>query len=162
MLEFAFQYTILVALLAGASCVCNAASFPPPIGRYGTSIVTAELIDHHRLDPYAPDREPRALMISIFLPVDSAVCNLHAIPYMDSITAAFEDSEYADVGVPPGAVESLSLEECLQSSKSNKNYNTLKVAPSYPLVLFSTGMGTVGSFIAQWHSSKCFMIAWCH
>lgn len=141
MSKVTLQYIFELALLVGWLSLCNASTFPPPIGNYSTSIVTAELVDHHRLDPYAPTPKPRALMISIFWPVPSALCILHKIPYMDAVTAAFEDSEYAVDGVLPDTLESLTLEDCQKTLKSNPNHRHLESGAPYPLVLFSTGMG---------------------
>jgi hypothetical protein len=131
----------VVPLLAEL-CLCgNAVPFSHPVGPYNTSIITSELVDRHRLDPYAPSIQPRALMISVFHPVSSAMCDLYQEPYMDLVTAAFEDSKYADVGVLPGAVESLTLETCQRRLNRHQNPNPLVRASTYPLILFSPGMG---------------------
>ena len=128
------------AMIFGELCLgINAICFPPPIGHYNTSIVISELVDHRRLDPYAPTHQLRSLMISIFKPVSPSECSLSPAPYMDPITAAFEDAEYADDGVPPGSVEALSLEICQRHPRPSPGH--FAKVPTYPLVLFSPGMG---------------------
>lgn len=138
----ALKDLLQVAFILAELCLRgNAIPFSPPVGPYNTTIVTSELVDHHRLDPYAPSIRPRALMISIFYPTSFTTCNLSQEPYMDPITAAFEDSKYAYAGVLPGTIESLTLETCLHRLNSHQNPNHLVKASTFPLVLFSPGMG---------------------
>lgn len=130
------------ALLLGELCLSvKSVSFPPPIGPYKTSIVTTELVDHHRRDPYAPGSQPRALMVSLFYPVSQNECSPYQSPYMDPITAAFEDTEYAYAGILPGSFGLPTLEVCQRNSKSNSHPHHQERAKAYPLVLFSPGMG---------------------
>jgi hypothetical protein len=147
------------AFLLGELCLSIiAVCFPPPIGPYNTSIVTAELVDDNRLDPYASTPQPRALMVSIFHPVSPAACSLHEAPYMDPITAAFEDAEYADVGVLPGTFEDITLGICQQNIWSNLNPNRFVKLSTFPLVLFSPGMGNT-RFIYSAMAQQCVFLA---
>lgn len=136
---------VQAALLLGVLCLgAKSISFPPLIGPYNTSMVMTELVDRRRWDPYAPTYQPRALMISLFYPVSRAACSPHQSPYMDPITAAYEDDEYAYAGILPGALESITLEICQRHSKSNLysgHRERGQRLPIYPLVLFSPGMG---------------------
>lgn len=142
MLKIAPKHLMQAALfLAKFFPSTDAVCFPSPVGPYNTSLATAELIDYRRLDPYAPTPQPRALMVSLFHPVSPAACSLDLTPYMDPITAAFEDAEYAPDGVQPGAVESLYLQMCHPHLKSNPHSSHPDQVSAYPLVLFSPGMG---------------------
>lgn len=128
----------------------DAVSFPPPAGSYGISLTKAELIDHQRLDPYAPTPQPRSLMISLLYPVSPTACSPYLAPYMDPITAAFEDIEYAQDGVPAGAFESLNLQGC-QSLRPVE----LSI---HPLVLFSPGMGDTRLFYSAMAQQCVFLV----
>jgi hypothetical protein len=90
------------------------------------------------LDPYAPTPQPRTLMISLFHPVPPAACCPSLTPYMDPITATFEDEQYAHAGIPAGAFGSLNLQTCKPCTKST---SSRVKGPKYPLVLFSPGLG---------------------
>ena len=147
------------ALFFGQLCPSiNAICFPPPIGHYNTSIVTAELVDHSRLDPYASTPRPRSLMISLFKPVSPSACSLYQAPYMDPITAAFEDAEYAGVGVLPGSVEALSLEICQRNTRLELTPGHFVKVPTYPLILFSPGMGNTRLFYSAMARQYVFLV----
>jgi hypothetical protein len=147
MLKIAPKHLMQTALVwAEFLPTTDAVCFPSPVCPYNTSVATAELIDYRRLDPYAPIPQPRALMISLFHPVSPAACSLDLTPYMDPITAAFEDAEYAPDGVQPGAVESLYLQMCHPHPKSNLHSGRRDQVSTYPLVLFSPGMGNTRLF----------------
>lgn len=117
----------------------GAVSFPAAVGSFNTSIATTQLIDHHRLDPYAPTPEPRTLMISLFHPFSPAACCLSLTPYMNPISATFEDEVFAPIGVPAGAFGSLTLPTCKPCPASNASRRVK--GSNYPLVLFSPGLG---------------------
>ncbi|GFF48957.1 probable 1-alkyl-2-acetylglycerophosphocholine esterase [Aspergillus lentulus] len=136
----------------------NAVSFPSTVGPYNTSIATTQLIDHHRLDPYAPTPQPRTLMISLFHPVPPAACCPSLTSYMDPITATFEDEQYAQAGIPAGAFGSLNLQTCKPCTKST---SSRVKGPKYPLVLFSPGLGNTRllySAMAQQLSSTGYIV----
>lgn len=58
---------------------------------------------------------------------------------MDPISAAFEDGEYASVGVLAGSFGSLTLQTCKPCPAANSSRHAKEL--NYPLVLFSPGMG---------------------
>ncbi|KAF3397158.1 putative 1-alkyl-2-acetylglycerophosphocholine esterase [Talaromyces pinophilus] len=137
----------------------GAVSFPAAVGSFNTSIATTQLIDHQRLDPYAPTPQPRTLMISLIHPVPPAVCSPSLISYMDPISATFEDEEYAPDGIPAGAFGSLTLQTCKPCPASNSSCRVK--GPNYPLVLFSPGLGNsrlLYSAIAQQLSSTGYIV----
>ncbi|EED14585.1 PAF acetylhydrolase family protein [Talaromyces stipitatus ATCC 10500] len=150
---------LLAALFTQLLPSINALSFPATVGSFNTSIATTLLVDHHRLDPYAPTPHPRTLMISLFHPVPPAECFSSLTSYMDPISATFEDNEYAPVGVPAGAFGSLTLETCKPCPASNPRRGVK--GPNYPLVLFSPGLGNTRllySAIAQQLSSTGYIV----
>ncbi|PVH71232.1 PAF acetylhydrolase family protein [Cadophora sp. DSE1049] len=129
-----------------------AISFPPPTGPYNTTLATFKLTDKNRLDPYAPTKTPRALMISVFNPIPSSQCSALLTPYMDPITADFKDALYAPLGIPAGTFGSIDLQICKPKSRKAK---------AYPIVIFSPGSGNsrLGySAIAQQVSSAGYTV----
>ncbi|KAJ5891180.1 uncharacterized protein N7473_007408 [Penicillium subrubescens] len=137
----------------------GAVSFPAGVGSFNTSIATTQLVDHNRLDPYAPTPQPRTLMISLFHPVPPATCCPSLTSYMDPISATFEDEEYAPVGIPAGAFGSLTLQTCKPCPASNPNRRVKE--SKYPLVLFSSGLGNsrlLYSAMAQQLSSTGYIV----
>lgn len=127
----------VASTLLGLFHISNAFSFPAPNGPYNTSITTTALTDKHRLDPFAPNLQSRALMISIFTPVHPSSCNASFSPYMESSTAAFEDARLEAYGLPSRVFESLSLQTCQQESLD---------LPDFPIILFSPAAGTTRLF----------------
>ncbi|RYP64314.1 hypothetical protein DL771_008816 [Monosporascus sp. 5C6A] len=141
MLKRSEKHLMLAALFTQLLPSIGAVPFPATIGLYNTSIVTAQLTDHRRLDPYAPTPQPRTLMISLFHPVPPAACCPSLSPYMDPITANFEDEQYAQAGIPAGAFGSLSLQTCGPCPGPNSNSRRRVKGSKNPLVLFSPGLG---------------------
>ncbi|OOQ87298.1 PAF acetylhydrolase family protein [Penicillium brasilianum] len=159
MFKLSKQRLLLAGLFAQLLPSIGAVSFPAAVGSFNTSIATTQLIDHHRVDPYAPTPQPRTLMISLFHPVPPASCCLSPTPYMDPISATFEDEEYAPVGVPAGAFGSLTLQTCKFCPASNPS-RCVK-GSDYPLVLFSSGLGNsrlLYSAMAQQLSSTGYIV----
>jgi pimeloyl-ACP methyl ester carboxylesterase len=142
---------------------------PPPTGTYNTSVTTAALIDHSRLDPFAPTPQYRALMVSVFNPVPPAACSPSFTPYMVSQTAKFEDAQFAQFGILPGTFESLELQVCQPMTKY-KHASLPQPRPpdvhislpqNYPIILFSGGLGgsrLFYSIIAQQISSTGYTV----
>ncbi|KAF7181002.1 hypothetical protein CNMCM7691_000131 [Aspergillus felis] len=139
MFNLSAKHLMLAALFTQLLLSSNAVSFPGTVGPYNTSMATTQLIDHHRLNPYATRPQPRTLMISLFHPVPPAACCPSLTPYMDPITAAFEDEEYAQAGTSAGAFGSLTLQTCKPCTNSTSSRRVK--GPKYPLVLFSPGLG---------------------
>lgn len=134
------SYAFLLSLsLAGIQQTVHAISFPPPTGPYNTTVVTTDLVDHNRLDPFAPTNQSRAIMISVFNPVTPKSCSLMLSPYMDPITAPFEDARLTQYGLPNGLFESLALKTCKPTSQTKQSVN-------FPVLLFSPAAGTTRLF----------------
>ncbi len=134
------NYILLLALsFAGLQKTANAISFPPPRGPYNTSLVTMELIDHSRLDPFAPTNQSRAIMISAFNPITPSSCSPILSPYMDPITASFEDTRLTQYGLPNGLFETLDLQTCKTTSRTRQTTD-------FPVILFSPAAGTTRLF----------------
>lgn len=134
MVGFLYQAASILARLSQAS---HEVSFHAPTGPYNTSLITAELIDNNRLDPFAPTRVPRALMVSMFTPVAPSSCTSSLSPYMDPVTAAFEDAQLEAYGLPSGIFESLHLQTCERKSENRVES---------PIILFSPAAGTTRLF----------------
>ena len=100
---------------------------PKPSGPFPVAINTMELIDTSRLDPFAPTKTLRRIMISAVYPVkhNSPTCRY---PYMPPLTAGIEDTEYS---FPAGTYESLVLQVACNS----------KPKDDAPLVIFSPAQG---------------------
>jgi Platelet-activating factor acetylhydrolase, isoform II len=116
---------IIIALLLALS---HALTLPP----VSVSVETEMVVDHTRLDPLAPTKVNRAVMVSIFEPVPSAVCQWTTIPYMPPATASFFNANYsASFGTPLDLFSSISMQICSQKS-----------LPSLPLptIVFSHGL----------------------
>jgi pimeloyl-ACP methyl ester carboxylesterase len=149
------DYFILLALsLAVTQQQVNAISFPPPTGPYNTSLITTQLIDHNRLDPFAPKNTSRAIMISVFNPVTATSCFPILSPYMDTTTAKFEDARLSGFGLPDGLFETLNLQTCKPESQNRRT-------TEFPVVLFSPAAGTTRLFysaIAQQVASSGYRV----
>ncbi|PMD61331.1 PAF acetylhydrolase family protein [Hyaloscypha bicolor E] len=135
----------------------TAIPFPPPTGSYNTTLLISELTDDARLDPFAPTKQPRRLMISVFHPISPAECSPYLTLDLNPITAAFEDAALAQFGVQPGTFESLDLQVC----HSRANPHHLSTSRNYPLVLFSPGLAGTRLFynaIAQQLASRGYTV----
>jgi hypothetical protein len=142
MLPMKSRWLVSRLLLSGLSSTVIAATFPPPFGSFNTTLSTAKLVDHHRNDPYSPTPTPRALMVSIFRPTSPSKCSPIVVDYMDPLTAAFEDEEFWQYGIPAGTFESLRLQVC-KPSVWDPRPRSIRFGScgQYPLLLFSPGLG---------------------
>ncbi|KAE8448721.1 hypothetical protein EG329_008936 [Mollisiaceae sp. DMI_Dod_QoI] len=131
MINFLYQ---TANVISGLLRIRSGLSFPAPNGPYNTSLATAKLVDYHRHDPFASVQQPRALMVSIFAPVLSSACSSSHSPYMDQVTASFEDQRLKAYGLPSGIFESITLETCQHESLG------------LPVILFSPAAGTTRLF----------------
>ncbi|KAL5317136.1 hypothetical protein ACEPPN_014230 [Leptodophora sp. 'Broadleaf-Isolate-01'] len=127
-----FFFGSKAGLILAGIIQASALTLPAPIGPYNTTLASFKFTDKNRLDPYAPTKTPRALMISVFNPIPASQCSASLTPYMDPITAEFKDASYASLGIPAGTFESINMQTCRPSSRNAK---------AYPIVLFSTGSG---------------------
>ncbi len=130
---------------------------PNPSGPYKVGLNTIKLVDETRLDPFAPDCRPRAVMLSLFYPVNlRSEYNLTCLSeYMPAVTATFEDQKYSPFGLLIGSFEKLSLQvSCKNSSVYHHN--------DYPVVLFSPALETsrlLYNAIAQSVASSGYIVA---
>ncbi|GFF97655.1 platelet-activating factor acetylhydrolase [Aspergillus udagawae] len=153
------KHLLLAALVTQLLPSISAVSFPATGGPYNTSIATTQLVDHHRLDPYAATPQPRTLMISLFHPVPPPSCCPSLTSYMDPISATFEDEQYAQAGIPAGAFGSLTLQTCMPCPSSDSSRRVK--GPKFPLILFSPGLGNsrlLHSAMAQQLSSTGYIV----
>ena len=119
----------------------SGAALPPPAGPFNTTLAIAELTDHDRNDPYASLPTPRRLMISIFEPMIPSKCSPILVNYIEPITAAFEDNEYAQYGIPAGTFERPQLQVCKPEPSGRPSTSHREPCGTYPLVIFSPGLG---------------------
>ncbi len=99
-------------------------------GPYPVGTISLELIDHSRIDPYAPTPQPRALMVSLFYPTT----DIHPqfAPYLPTALAAVSDKY---LSLPAGFLESLQTQAHLNAR--------LKEIPDIPMILFSPGLSGI-------------------
>jgi hypothetical protein len=127
--------------LAAILPLSTAVSFLPPTGPYNTTITTHQLTDSSRIDPFSSTNASRTLMISAFHAVSPSACKPSLAPYLDPTTASFEDTKFAQYGLPAGTFELLSLPVCQPRTTFHHQQNSRK-PESFPLVLFSPALGT--------------------
>ncbi|KAL3424963.1 PAF acetylhydrolase [Phlyctema vagabunda] len=145
-----------LAVFAGLLSIVASVEFPAPTGSYNTSLSIRQVTDYSRLDPFAPDVQPRTLMVSIFQPTSQKSCKPTTVSYMDEKTAAFEDTAYGAYGIPNGTFEQLSLQVCEPPKNVHQRENT-----EYPVLLFSGALATSRLFynaIAQQVSSSGYIV----
>ena len=116
---------------------------PKPNGPYEVSLGIMELVDSSRLQPFAPGPQPRNLMVSCFYPANPNMPTT-STPYMDPVTALFEDENFeaSPLSFPNGTFESLALS---MATKRSRYLPSLAVHP-FPVVLFSPAEGTTRLF----------------
>ncbi|ORY16382.1 hypothetical protein BCR34DRAFT_597674 [Clohesyomyces aquaticus] len=104
-------------------------------------------LSHHTLhssipDPYAPDPTlGRYIQISIFYPVQNALCSLPGcvVPYMPHATAKLSDAQFfgGSSGGTTGVLESLELEVCC-NVKADSTFDVSQ----FPVVFIEGNVGT--------------------
>jgi hypothetical protein len=88
-------------------CSSNMATNPPiliprPYGPYAVGVFANKLTDEARTDPFDPKNDKRAVMISLFFPIDPvAVIRMHAFAYTPPRTTRMLDSGLWYFGIPP-------------------------------------------------------------
>ncbi len=113
-----------------AAAAPAAVDLPPLPGPFQVGTVPFELVDHSRLDPFAPAPQPRALMVQLWYPAVHAD-RYPLEPYLPAGAASYIDQAN---GLPAGTVESVRAHGRLGAP----------VAPTFhgwPVVLFSPGSG---------------------
>ncbi|PWN31521.1 uncharacterized protein FA14DRAFT_88243 [Meira miltonrushii] len=106
------------------------------IASYNVAITTKHVIDQSRLDPFAPNTTPRALMVSTFKRAGHA-CHLTKVPYMPSEVAKFEGKKLSAFGLPESTFMNLTYSICSNKKKSQTND---------PILIFSGALGTTRFF----------------
>lgn len=101
----------IVVLLLLLPAVQSTVVLPKPSGPYNTRITTAELVDKTRLDPFAPNRTQRAIMVTVFYPnTKPSECDpLRTVNYMPLATAQFWDQEFSSYGITNATLENFRL-----------------------------------------------------
>jgi pimeloyl-ACP methyl ester carboxylesterase len=136
--KFCYRIPSLVLVCSFFSFTIANASviIPKPSGQYGVGLSTMKLTDNTRYDPFAPHHEFRHVMISVLYPAVSAnSCSTILVDYMPPTTAAIEDQFYGQYGLPNGTFEILKLSLCKETARMAGRI------PSFPVVLFSPGLG---------------------
>lgn len=126
----------ILSLAAAASAYL----VPGPSGPYAVGFSNMTLTDDNRLDPYAPTQQKRRVLISAYLPVDTAskACPKKTVPYMPPAVAAHYGQLAAQAGLPNETFALFGMEFCDLQKFCNR-----KARGKFPLVLYDTGLGTV-------------------
>ncbi len=103
--------SVVLSAIALSSILVQALVLPSPPGPFSVSLSLAEIVDSFRDDPYAPNSQPRRLMLSIFSPTRWDLCQNTTVPYMPTPVAEAYDAMFKPY-VPIGTFESLSLSVC--------------------------------------------------
>ncbi|KAL9133148.1 MAG: hypothetical protein Q9175_005669 [Cornicularia normoerica] len=110
-----------------------------PSGPYNTRITTAKLVDQTRLDPFAPNRTHRAIMVTVFYPIrEPSECEpLQTLSYMPPATAQFWDQEFASYSVTNATLEDFGISTCRRNASAGLSCH----GKDHPVVIFSPGKG---------------------
>lgn len=119
----------------------NALLLPNPSGPYPVALKINTMTDNHRIDPYAPDRQKRRILTSIFWPVDSKSCSSKRVPYMPPATAAAYGAQAAQLGLSNDTFSVLEMEVCSVSKTSACQSSSGHNEAKFPLAVFSPGSG---------------------
>ncbi len=121
--------TVIVSLIIAAAKVAGF-QLPNVTGSLPVGVVTLELVDYSRIDPLAPNPEPRALMVTLFYPTSDAAVQSgnysFARPFPLYAGLAF-DSYF---GVPEGTAASIVAQSYLGAPIANSDL---------PVLIFSHG-----------------------
>lgn len=151
-----FDLHMLVSVLAISEVATALVLIPEPSGPFGVALTTLKMVDENRIDPFAPTKQNRAIMVSIFHPALASQCkNITTQAYMPPVTAAFEDQQQSAYGIPAGSFENFQLQLCVPE-KASSCY-----VPEFPIVLFSTALGTTRHYynaLAQSVASTGFIV----
>ena len=114
---------------------------PEPEGPYAVSMSVKVLTDHSRIDPYAPGRQDRQVVVSTFLPVHETTirCEKTIAPYMTPLVAAEYDQIAASVGLSNETFSALELSLC-SPVKPRQCQSSLPLE-RFPVLIFSPGLG---------------------
>lgn len=98
-------------------------------------------------------------MSTIFMPVPQHQCVQTHTPFLDPITARFQDKKFGAYGLPPGLFGSLKLQSC--STSIPKSHLSKSQPGPFPLIIFSPALGTTRLFysnIAQSLASTGYVV----
>lgn len=132
---------------------------PKPPGHYEVGHGTQRLVDSSRTDPFAPTRQPREVMCSIYYPVDPGnSCEpKQTVEYLPPLTAGFESKAFEPFGLPNGSLQQLGMQYCRTKAPLTKPDRSRHS----PVVLFSPGLGTsrlLYGVLAQWVASSGYIV----
>src|SRR5882724_10206368 len=105
-------------------------SLPALPGPYSVGTISLDLVDHSRIDPYAPTPQPRAIVVSLFYPTT----DLHH-PFASYLPPDLEPIADQYLSLPAGFIENLQTHAHLNAR--------LKEIPDIPIILFSPGFGGI-------------------
>lgn len=113
------------------------APIPLPPGPYGISLQTTEMVNTGMVDPFAPSKKYRRIVLSAFYPTTmSRDCRQMQSSYMPPATAYVHDQLYGSLGLPNGTFEVLKLTLCSPDHAISRRNRI-----PHPVVLFSPGLG---------------------
>jgi pimeloyl-ACP methyl ester carboxylesterase len=126
----------LVSILSLSVVLPATAKVLPIVGphHFDVSITATSLTDNGRIDPFAKDKTPRKIMLSIYSPVPNCL-KKSLQPFMPASTASFMDAKFGAYGLPNGSFPALQLENCISTPRSKAKHD-------FPLVLFSPALST--------------------
>lgn len=129
--------TLFATVLLGHVAHATSVAVPQPSGPYGVALKTVELVNTGLVDPYAPSKQNRRIVLSGFYPTSiSKECQQMQTPYMPPATANVYDQLYSSVGLPNGTFGGLELTMCSPKARSQR-HNRIQ----HPVVVFSPGLG---------------------
>ena len=97
--QVAFQFFIILCIfpikLVFVAAIISRSDIllPIPGGPFSLGTSTAEIIDHSRMNPFTNSTDSRALMISVYYPIDEKSCLANdRLSYMSAVVSDFEDT----------------------------------------------------------------------
>ncbi|KAF2741513.1 hypothetical protein EJ04DRAFT_480974 [Polyplosphaeria fusca] len=110
---------------------------PSPNGTYAVGHSVAKMVDESRVDPYDPKEGKRALMMSLFYPVERKACEETCqIDWMSPVTASYGGQLAVAYNISDAIFQNIKFPVCCKYSDE-----AAETVPSFPLVLFSPGLG---------------------
>jgi hypothetical protein len=109
---------------------------PRPKGQYGTNVAVTAMTDTSRIDPFAPTKQYRSVVVSAFYPVAQPKdCEWEHVHEFPTKTAEILNSEVAMFGVPNGTFEKIETQICKAHASCRVDLRKT------PVVTFSPGLG---------------------
>ncbi|KAK9766008.1 hypothetical protein K7432_005239 [Basidiobolus ranarum] len=123
------SFTVVALLTASITFVSAKLSLPDATGKFKVGTINIMLVDHKRIDPYAPGSQKRALMIQIFYPAKNTN-NYPISPYVPELTGQYMNKLFR---LPNSTLQALQTHIHLGAPIAQSDS---------PIVLFSPGLGT--------------------